>query len=53
MRGNGQRLALVAAGIAGVLALAGGVIAAVHGHAAAGGTTGGTTTGDTSGSVWG
>jgi uncharacterized cupredoxin-like copper-binding protein len=38
MRGNGQRLALVAAGIAAVLALAGGAIAAVHGHAAARGT---------------
>ena len=39
MRGNGQRLALVAAGIAAVLALAGAAFAAAHGHATSRGTT--------------
>ena len=39
MHGKRQRLALVAAGIAGVLAVTGAAVAAVHGHAGARGTT--------------
>jgi uncharacterized cupredoxin-like copper-binding protein len=39
MRGKRQRFALVAAGIAGLLAVTGAAVAAVHGHAGARGTT--------------
>jgi len=39
MQGKRQRFALVAAGIAGLLAVTGAAVAAVHGHAGARGTT--------------